>query len=155
MDLAKDSQAFRDLCSRFGQNPKLAGAIVTVESAWNPWAIRYEPLFTWLTSVEKWATVQRWSAATERMAQKTSWGLMQVMGGTARSIGYRDHLTKMLLPEVGLEWGLRYLATKTTRYPKAEDVVAAYNAGSARKDDRGRYENQAYVDKVMEAMLAA
>lgn len=154
MELDKNAKPFLDLCLRFGQDPKLAAALVTIESAWNPWAIRYEPLFSWVSSAEKWASVQGWSEATERTAQKTSWGLMQVMGGTARSIGYRDHLTKLLLPEIGLEWGLRYLATKTSRYAKVEDAISAYNSGSARKDADGQYENAGYVAKVVGVMRA-
>lgn len=144
----KDSRAFLDACKRFGIDPKLAAAIVTVESSWNPWSVRYEPMFHYLHKPDFFAAAQRWTVQTETVLQKTSLGLMQIMGGTARDLGYQDHLTKLLLPEVGLEWGLRYLATKTQRYRDLRDAISAYNAGSARRSPGGAYSNQDYVDKV-------
>ncbi|PYU32417.1 MAG: lysozyme, partial [Acidobacteria bacterium] len=69
--------------------PELVCAIVEQESAWNPWALRYEPAF-----YEKYIAPQiaRGVIAdlTEWRARAFSWGLMQVMGQVAREHGFAD-----------------------------------------------------------------
>lgn len=154
MDLSKDSKVFLDLCARFRVEPKVVAALITVESEWNPWAVRYEPGFYYTLDIKKYAEKVRITQATELQGQKTSWGLMQIMGGTARWLGYADALTKLVDPQTNLLWGIKYFVRKTEIYSDVRDQVAAYNAGSARKDPfTGQYQNQAYVDKVMGVYL--
>ena len=67
--------------------PELVCAIVEQESAWNPWALRYEPAF-----YERYIAPQIARGAipdvTESRARAFSWGLMQVMGQVAREHGF-------------------------------------------------------------------
>lgn len=118
----------------------LAVAICRTESGLNPWAVRHEPQY-------KYFVGDRMSA-TERMTQGTSWGLMQVMGAVAREYGHVGWLSELCWPDVGLRYGLRHLKRYYDRYKNWPDAIAAYNAGSPRRKD-GKYENQAYVDKVL------
>jgi soluble lytic murein transglycosylase-like protein len=60
----------------------LVCAICEQESAWNPWAIRYEPAF-FAHYVAPQLNSGRISV-TESQARAFSWGLMQVMGQVAR-----------------------------------------------------------------------
>lgn len=149
----KSSKVFLDVCARFGVDPKVIAALVTVESTWNPWVCRLEPSYAYTVRVRDFAEMHRQTHTTELWHQRTSWGLLQVMGGTARDLGFSDCLTMLTSPAVGLEYGIRYFLTKQARYPELEDQIAAYNAGSARKDPLSkRYSNQAYVDKVLNAL---
>src|SRR5260370_27877480 len=67
-------------------DPALVCAIVEQESAWNPWAIRYAPLF-FAKYVASLYTNNKVSAS-EAYARGFSWGLMQVMGQVARETGF-------------------------------------------------------------------
>lgn len=92
-------------------NPALVCAVVEQESGWNPWAIRYEPIF-FENYVERLAREGRLHDATEEVARAISWGLMQVMGEVAREAGYAGHLAQLCEPETGAEIGCRVLAKK-------------------------------------------
>lgn len=126
----------------------LIEAIITVESAWNPWALRLEPTFSYVLDAEKHAKFSNITVATERALQRMSFGLMQLMGGTARALGFIGPLATLLDPESNVHWGLRYFVRLAQKYPLVTDQIAAYNAGSPRRDVGGLYLNQAYVEKV-------
>lgn len=127
---------------------RLLAAIITVESGWNPWAIHLEPTYRYLLNVGNHAYANHVTIETERELQKMAWGLMQLVGGTARAIGYTGPLTRLLDPQVNVYWGARYLRQIRVHYPNVRDQVAAYNAGSVRKDAAGRYLNSDYVSRV-------
>lgn len=132
----------------------LVFAIVQVESAGHPSAIRYEPAFFDRYVAGKGHPVYSpCSRATEEQLRAFSFGLMQVMGQTARELGFTGiFLTELLDPATGLDWGCRYLKKQVDRYRgDLESAVAAYNAGSARRTDQGQWVNQGYVDKVKKA----
>jgi soluble lytic murein transglycosylase-like protein len=94
------------------------------------------------------------SVLTEETMQCSSFGLMQVMGFVARELQFEDHLTKLLLPDIGLYYGCTKLKSQLQRYGGNEmDAIAAYNAGSVRKESSGMYFNQRYVDKVFQELL--
>jgi soluble lytic murein transglycosylase-like protein len=132
------------IATRHGLDPLLVSAIVQVESGGNQWAMRYEPHFEWITDDRPKGV----SAATEIEQQRTSWGLMQVMGATARDLGCdAPFLSVLCSPSVGLEYGCRYLARQLERYGSEVEAVAAYNAGSVRRSG-DEFVNQSYVDKV-------
>jgi soluble lytic murein transglycosylase-like protein len=67
-------------------DPALVCAVCEQESAWNPYAIRYEPGFL-ARYVAPIFTAGKISA-TEAYARSFSWGLMQVMGQVAREHGF-------------------------------------------------------------------
>lgn len=48
-----------------------------------------------------------------------------------------------------LEYGAKYLASQYKRYRNWRDALAAYNAGSVKRDSSGGYINQKYVDTVV------
>jgi len=92
--------------------PELVCAIVEQESAWNPWALRYEPAF-----YDKYIAPQIARGAiadvTESRARAFSWGLMQVMGQVAREHGFAAaSLASLCEPAIGLEVGCRVFAAK-------------------------------------------
>ena len=92
---------------KFGLDTALLAALVEHESSWNPWAIRYEPAFfaRYILPLLQSETVRD----TEARARAFSWGLMQIMGQTARELGFAGDLASLCDPDVGLTWGCKKL----------------------------------------------
>lgn len=147
----RGDQAFRDICARFGVDPDLAAAIVSVESNWNPHAVRFEPGYRYAYDEKKFAALHGVTPLTETMLQKCSFGLMQIMGARALELGLPFPLPTLFDVKINIEYGCRCLADIKRRYTKQNDVIAAYNAGTAKRSPDGTYENQAYVLKVLKA----
>jgi len=118
-------------------------ALCFVESNFDEFALRYEPSYKWLVGSDSTLT------ATERMGQMCSWGLIQVMGGVAREMGFTGHFPRLCDPFLGLRYGLRHLLKFYMKYGDWPDALSAYNAGSPRKGPDGKYLNQGYVDNVL------
>lgn len=134
----------------------LVRAVVEIESSYDPWAARYEDGFFRAYLVGK-VTVGgngACSAATELRLRACSFGLMQVMGQTARELGFAGmFLTELCDVGVGLEYGARYLARQAKRYRERygwEGVAASYNAGRVQTNGPS-FVNQGYVDKIRRA----
>lgn len=142
-----------DLASTIAQrhdlDPLLVGAIIRVESAGNPFSVRYEPHWIYFKDVPDFARRLMITEATESLMQMCSWGPMQVMGAVARELGFTDYLQKLCEPVLGITYGCKKLQAIKRRYSSTEDIVAAYNAGTPKKNERGVYFNQNYVDKVL------
>jgi soluble lytic murein transglycosylase-like protein len=97
----------RSVATRHQLYPELVCAVVEQESAWNPWAIRYEPAF------RARYVAQLGLPATEEVARSTSWGLMQVMGQVARESGFNGKfLSELCEPATGIEIGCVVLTRK-------------------------------------------
>lgn len=122
-----------------GLNPDLIACVIAQESGGNPWAYRFEPGFyrryiSPLTPTTANGYIPRWiSWDSEKMARSTSYGLMQVMGETARSIARytKESLVEMCDPVIGVDVG----CTVFSFYLKREKgdinrALASYNAGS-------------------------
>ena len=75
-------------------------------------------------------------------------GLMQIKPGTARDMGFKGDPTELFNPSINIFTGVKYLRFQLDRYGNLLDMVAAYNAGSVRKDRYGAYKNLAYVENV-------
>ena len=111
-------------------DPSLVCAVIEQESAWNSWAMRYEPLF--FTKYVAPLYTNNKVSATEAYARGFSWGLMQVMGQVAREIGFDALFLSVLCdPEQGLTVGCKVLRKKfdamagdTTR------ALLAWNGGA-------------------------
>ncbi len=79
-----------------------------------------------------------------RNPSTTDWGVMQI----------NDYWHPQAFPRAktdvayNIEYGAQYLASQYKRYGDWKDAVAAYNAGSVKKDASGKYANQPYVDFV-------
>ena len=100
-----------ELAKRIGQNkgidPPLVCAVVEQESAWNPWAMRYEPTF--MRHYVKPTLPE--APTTGEIARATSWGLMQLMGQVALELGFPGpYFSALCDPAIGLDWGCRKLA---------------------------------------------
>lgn len=132
----------------------VAGMILQ-ESRGNPFAIRFEPAF-----FERYLRGKHFppprgvSADTERSGRAWSWGLMQVMGETARNEGFKgSFFAELCVPSAGIYWGLKHLQTKYIRYFDTDGwagVLAAYNAGSPRYDPDNQLVNDHYVAGIEE-----
>lgn len=133
-----------------GVDAFLVASIIQKETEGDQYACRYEDHYKWLYKPEFFAKKNRISLATETMMQKTSFGLMQVMGAVAREDGYDRELVELAVrPELALEISVKHLKNFIRKYGNIEDAVAAYNAGSVRKNIDGSYVNRDYVDQVM------
>lgn len=128
--LARAAAAYHELDSA------LLCAVVEQESAWNTYAIRYEPGFR-----------TRYVAPlglppTEEVARSISWGLMQVMGQVAREHSFTGKFLSALCdPALGLDIGCAVLASKVSAAqqsgqgsaPRENEIVRAlqlWNGGS-------------------------
>src|SRR5215470_251695 len=101
----------RKAASAQSLDPALVCAVIEQESGWNPWAIRYEPLF-FSKYVASLYTNNKISAS-EAYPRGFSWGLMQVMGQVARETGFdAPFLSALCGPEQGLAVGCKVLRKK-------------------------------------------
>lgn len=116
-----------EMSLKYNIEPALIKAIIKTESNWDVNASRYE-------------------------AHKgdASWGLMQLLLATARTVLGNANLTttQLIQPRVNIEAGTKLMADNWTRWGNLRDAVAAYNAGSPRLGKDGKYVNSLYVDKV-------
>ena len=122
-----------------GLDAALVCAVVEQESRWNPWAMRYEPAF-FAKYVAPLYTNNK-VGATEAYARGISWGLMQVMGQTAREKGASSlYLSTLCDPTVGLAVGCRILRQKLEAAGgDAAKALSAWNGGA----------NRDYADEVL------
>ena len=132
-----------------GIDVRAIAAVAMTESSGNPFVTRYEEHYTWLVDPEKYAKTNGIQLEQERYFQKTSWGMMQIMGGVAREMGYYGPLTRLAEPSAGLSWGSKKLALCLRKYGNLTDAVSAYNQGSPRKNDDGTYQNKKHVDRFL------
>lgn len=117
----------------FQLDPAIVCAVIEQESNWNLYAIRYEDAF-----------FQRYVAPiglspTEGRARAFSWGLMQVMGQTARELGFKADIPQLCDPLFGILYGCKKLALCFKATGDARAALLRYNGGS----------NPAYPDQVL------
>jgi len=108
--------------TRHAVPPALALSVAYWESGCDPTRTRYEP------HVALWPSVRSHPPA-ERKFRATSFGLFQVLGVTARSMGYTGTPEQFRQPAINAEYGIRYLAAKHQQYGNWSDALAAYNGG--------------------------
>lgn len=117
-------------------DPALVCAVCEHESGgWNPWAVRMEPAF-----YERY-TKPMTLTDTEEYNRAQSFGLMQVMGQTAREFGFKGkYLTELCDPETGIEYGCRKLREcLDKRNGDIRVALLRYNGGG----------NKSYPDMVL------
>ena len=136
---------FDDIVATAGRawdvEPALIKAIIAAESGFNIHAFRAEPHIN-----------------------DASYGLMQILYGTAKAIGFTGKPHELYDPTTNIRLGTRYLAdnirTALARGFKVDSAISAYNAGfsAVRRGDGKRvtndpgspFINQAYVNKILE-----
>jgi soluble lytic murein transglycosylase-like protein len=139
-----------DIATAHNLDPKLVMAIVQQESTGQTCATRHEKGYPYLhRPADYFQNMVGQDYNNEVRNQETSWGPMQIMGATARWLGFNGEMAELCKPSIGIRYGCKYVRWQMNRYEKTIDVVAAYNAGSARYKDSGVLENEQYVDKVM------
>lgn len=98
--------------SRYGVPAPLVQSVIAVESGFRPGAYRAEP----------------------KIGDGSS-GLMQILYGTAKSVGYfgpsgdSTQLTGLFDPATNIEYGTKYLAQQYRRAGNAAGAASAYNGG--------------------------
>lgn len=97
--------AILDASADFVLDPALIKAVIAAESAWVPTAVRQEP-----------------------QIGDASYGLMQVLLGTARDLAPGLTPFELLVPETNVRIGSQYLAQQLQRFGWPRGVYA-YNAG--------------------------
>lgn len=144
---------------RHGLRASLLAALVSVESGGRVTAVRYEPAFedNYIKGNPRWDPARAAGWSDRDLA--TSWGLTQVMGATAWSLGYHGSPRGMLLPARQLELGARYLRARVDRW-RLKDLayqgvrlgLVAYNGGdgAARAVAKGLpHQSLNYAKKVL------
>lgn len=102
--LAKDRAAAASI------DPALVCAVCEQESSWNPWSIRFEPAF-----YSRYIENLKLNDATEAYGRAFSWGLMQIMGETAREEDYKGPLAALCDPATGVDAGILHLKRQLAR----------------------------------------
>jgi soluble lytic murein transglycosylase-like protein len=118
----------RQFAVKNGLNDALVCAVCEQESSWRAQATRYEPDFYKRYIVPLIAPDGL--SDNEAVQRATSYGLMQVMGQTAREHGMTDPLPNMLEPATGIYWGCVVLAHFMVRAQgDAYKALEYYNGG--------------------------
>ena len=111
--------------SKYGLDVAMVCAVCEQESDWNPWAVRYEPAF-----YERYIFAMSSLTATEMRSRAMSWGLMQIMGQTAREFGYEGtFLSELCDPDMGVDVACRKLQKCFEAHGADENGLLAYNGG--------------------------
>jgi soluble lytic murein transglycosylase-like protein len=105
----------------------LVCAVIEHESSWDTFAYRYEPGF-----FTRYVESMRLPNASEAYSRSASWGLMQIMGQTARELGFvGKYLSSLCNPEFGIDFGCKKLRHCLDRHPNDEKAaLLEYNGGS-------------------------
>jgi soluble lytic murein transglycosylase-like protein len=131
-----------------GLDADLVEAVVLTESLGMANAYRYEPEF-WKRYMEG---KPQWIGANPRRVS-ASYGLCQVMFPVAVELGYVGEPEGLFVPSVALDMGCMKLA-ELLKWSggNVEAALASYNGGKV-GNAAPPYRNQAYVTKVMAALL--
>ena len=127
-----------------GSIEMMAGWIYT-ESAFDPWAVRYEPAFE-----RRYVTTAKQPdlSETERKMRSMSWGLLQIMGQVARECAFTTtYLSELLDPRTNIDLASTILKANHNKTGSWDGALAAYNGGLG-GNQRPPYRNQHYVNRV-------
>lgn len=125
-----------EIGAKYEVDPDLIAAVIWQESRGRPYAFRYEHGF--YNKYIDGKSTQRlggyWpklvSENSERRARAISWGPMQLIGQTAREIGFdKEELTSLCDPREGIEYGTKFLAKKLAETKNEARALLAFNGG--------------------------
>ena len=138
-----------------GVPEKLLYRLAEVESDWNPWATRFEPLFSRRTKENTGRGDT--TLETENIHQATSWGLCQIMGYTARRIGWEGPIPALLDPVSNLRYACLYL-NQLYEDPRGRHswrwAVTAYNHGEEWEERGPKWFRNGYTAKFNDVLSA-
>lgn len=157
-----------DAASHYDLNRDVVAAVIYQESRGNIWAIRYEPRFYDRHLAHKkrgdlCGYVPRGAPTlrTELVSRATSFGLMQIMGETARWRGYKArYLSSLLNPATNIDFGCRYLryllnlSTAKTEQEQYSTALEKYNGSKEypkiifRLIDEKQYKEILYPERI-------
>lgn len=133
-------------------DPILFQAFILLESGGNKFAVQYQPNYKHLYQVYEFSRKLYITYVTEKVFQQSSHGLVQIMGSTARSLGFKGYPQQLYDTETNLRYGAKFIAQLQMRYPNKLDLISSYNQGQPFKTANGFYKNQEYVNKVVKKM---
>lgn len=110
--------------------PEIVLGMIDREATENQWAVRYEPGFLARYVMPQYKAGKL--DITETYTRAMSWGVMQIMGETAREFGFEGkYLSQLCDPVFGIEYGCRKLAACVKSHPdNIEAALEAYNGGA-------------------------
>jgi hypothetical protein len=112
------------IASGMGLYPIIILAICERESSWQPWVTRFEPAFK-IKYIDPMKLPE-----PESILRATSFGLMQILGQSAREMGYTGNLQELLDPEINLIYGCRWFEKKMVQGSGVlADALQDYNGG--------------------------
>lgn len=129
-----------------GVDYRLIYAIILRESGEINEALRFEYKFYEIYMKKKGIEFK------EKIMQSISYGLMQIMGSTARMYGFKGEYEELLDPEVNIRIGAKILKDLIKKYNgELKYVISAYNCGNCWKEyQEGKNpRNMNYVNMVM------
>lgn len=148
MDLFTDE--IKQATTKYNVDPAIVKAIITQESAWQMFALRYEPNYRYLFQPEIYAKSAFISISTEVNTQKMSWGLGQIMGGLAREQGHKGLMGELFIPQNNINHICIRIAALKKKCDSPEEIFACYNGGlDALKLVNGKFRNDGYVGSAM------
>lgn len=119
----------------FSLDPSLLKALIENESSWNPHAERYEGGF-----FQKYIVPLGLKDAQEAKDRATSFGLCQVLGETARELGFKESMALLFDPAVNIFLGAKKLRKCLDHEGgKVREGLLRYNGGA----------DKAYPDRVL------
>jgi soluble lytic murein transglycosylase-like protein len=112
------------IATKFGLEPTLVAAVCEQESDWELGAVRFEPAF-----LQRYVNPLKLDLL-ESLDRATSWGLMQIMGQTAREFGYTGSCPSLRDPETAVTYGCKKLQSCFLKNGShVETALLAYNGG--------------------------
>ena len=129
------------VCEKYQLNREIVAGLIAVESGGMWWRRRFEPAFfdryirdKELPLLPGYVQIPHRDSMTEKIDRATSWGLMQIMGQTAREAGFDKEMELLLFPKINVAFGAKKLKVCLTKenfdYEKA---LLRYNGGSNSK----------------------
>jgi len=160
MDTSNISQVIKDAAAIEAAKQQipleLILAICVKESSAQTYASRFEPHIYAEIMKKPDEEIKKYnpcSRATERVCQAMSFGPMQVMGQSARFMGYtKPFLTELCNPSYGIEYGCKVLKFwwKKFKNPYGFDaVMSAYNGGSGAVLSIDSFKNPQYPQDIL------
>ena len=140
------SDAIKTYADKYGYEEALIRAFIKHES--NGYYLAYRVDYNVLRN-QSWYKKTLTDAERKQKKYYASYGLMQILYGNAKHYGFKGNAEGLFGAEANIKYGCKVLNVFKRKYKgRLLDMVSAYNQGSNRRNDKGKYRNQKYVDSV-------